>query len=264
MRKIRCLVAAVLAAGIVTVVAAQPGGGFGFGGGFGDTTMMVLTNAALQDELKLTDAQKAKFKEAATKQAEQVKKTMEGMKDKFADAQGDKEKMTELFTGMQKETAKITAEARKVVDAELTAEQKKRLKEIGVQMMGARVFSEPTEGKGGFGGTSEADKATMKAVADALKLTDDQKSKIKGLVDELNKDRASVRKDIFGETKGGFGKAPDPDKQKEFNTKSAKLTKETMGKIADVMDDTQKAAWKGLVGEPFDTSKLFQLPPKKD
>ena len=50
--------------------------------------------------------------------------------------------------------------------------------------------------------TSEADKATMKEVADTLKLTDDQKSKIKGYMEEYTKDRAAIRKDIFGEAKG--------------------------------------------------------------
>ena len=262
MRGIRCLVAAVLAAGIVTVVAAQPGGG-GFGFGQGDTTMLVLTNAALQEEVKVTDAQKTKFKELAEKQTEMYKKANEGMKEKFADAKGDQDKFKELFAGMQKENAKVAAEVKKLVEAELTADQKKRLKQISVQAMGIRVFSEPTEGKGGFGGTTEAQKAIMKDVAETLKLTDDQKSKIKGFVEEYNKDRASVQKDIFGDAKGKD--LFDADKRKELVTKTAKLSKETMDKIAGALDDTQKTAWKGLVGEPFDTTKLAPAPmPKKD
>ena len=260
MRGIRCLVAAVLAAGIVTVVAAQPGGGFGgFGGG--DTTMLVVTNTALQEEVKLTDAQKSKFKEIAEKQTEMYKKANEGMKEKFADAKGDKEKMTELFTGMQKENAKVSAEVKKLVEAELTAEQKKRLKQIGVQQMGVGVFGEPVEGKGGFGGTGEAQKAIMKEVAATLKLTDGQKSKIKGFLDEYTKDRAAVRKDIFGDAKGKD--LFDPEKGKEFAEKSGKLSAEVMGKIAEALDDTQKAAWKDTVGEPFDLTKLRPMIPKK-
>ena len=263
MRAIRCAVAAVLAAGIVTVVAAQPGGRQFGGGGQTDVNVLVLTNKALQEEIKITDAQKEKFKPVADKQTELNKKRGE----MFGKGKGgfDKDKMAEI----QEEGKKVAEEVKKVLDAELTSDQKKRLKQISVQVMSVAVFAEPREaktgGKGGFGGgQTEEQKATMKEVADTLKLTDAQKSKVKGLVEEYNKDRASIRTDIFGDTKGTKG-APDPDKTKEFNTKSAKLTTETMGKIAAELDDTQKTAWKGLVGEPFDTTKLAPAPmPKKD
>jgi Spy/CpxP family protein refolding chaperone len=266
MRGIRCLVAAVLAAGIVTVVAAQPGRQFG-GGGQQDVYTMVLTNTALQEELKVTDAQKEKFKGIAEKQKEATDKVRSDFKDKFADAKGDKDKSREVRTEMGKETAKISAEAHKALDAELTADQKKRLKQIGVQLMGVNVFADPeakTGGFGGFGGGfSDSQKATMKQVADALKLTDDQKSKIKGQVEEYTKDRDSIRKDVFGDSKFGKGNF-DAEKQKDFRTKSGKLSTETIGKISESLDENQKKAWKELTGEPFDTSKLFQPPPKKD
>lgn len=271
MRGIRCLVAAVLAAGIVTVVAAQPGrqpGGFGQGQ---DTYMLVLTNKALQEEVKVTDAQKEKFKAIAEKQKEGTDKIRADFKDKLTDAKGDKDKSKEVRTEMGKETSKISAETRKALDAELTTEQKTRLSQISVQVMGINAFADPeskmTGGFGGFGGGfggggfSDSQKATIKTVADTLKLTDAQKTKIKGLLEEYNKDRASIQKDIFGEKvgKGTF----DQEKQKDFRTKSAKLSTEVMGKIAETLDDTQKTAWKGLVGDAFDTSKLFQIP-KKD
>ena len=256
MRAIRCVLAAVLAAGIVTVVAAQPGRQQGGGGQ--DVSTLVFTNAALQEEIKVTAAQKEKFKPIAEKQAELNKKRTDmfkGGKDGF-----DKEKFTEL----QDEGKKLTEESKKVFDDVFTADQKKRLKQISVQTMGVGVFAEPVEakGKGGFGGQSEAAKATIKEVGETLKLTDAQKSKVKGIMEEFNKDRGAIRTDIFGE-KGGKG-AQDPEKQKDFATKSAKLSTEVMGKIADALDDTQKTAWKGLVGEPFDLAKLRPVAPKKD
>jgi len=266
MRAIRCALAAVLAAGIVTVVAAQPGGGRFGGGGQTDVNVLVLTNAALQDEIKVTAAQKEKFKPVAEKQAELNKKRGE-MFGKGGKGGFDKEKMTEL----QEEGKKVSEEVKKVLDAELTSDQKKRLKQISIQVMGVSVFAEPREGKGGGkggfgGGQSEEQKATIKEVAETLKFTDAQKTKIKGLVEEYNKDRASISTDVFGEKgKGGKGGAPDPEKTKEFATKTAKLSTEVMGKIAAELDDTQKTAWKGLVGEPFDTSKLAPAPmAKKD
>ena len=254
MRAIRCVLAAVLAAGIVTVVAAQPGRQQGGGGQ--DVSTLVFTNAALQEEIKVTAAQKEKFKPIAEKQADLNKKRADMFK---AGKDGfDKDK----FAEMQEEGKKLTEESKKVFDDVFTADQKKRLKQISVQTMGVGVFAEPVEakGKGGFGGQSEAAKATIKEVGETLKLTDAQKSKVKGIMEEFNKDRTAIRTDIFGE-KGGKG-ALDPEKLKDFATKSAKLSTEVMGKIADALDDTQKTAWKGMVGEPFDMAKL--RPMRKD
>lgn len=266
MRGIRCLVAALLAAGIVTMVAAQPGRQpGGFGGGGQDTFVLVLNNTALQEEVNVTDAQKEKFKSIVEKRTEMEKKL--GEKFNFKDAGKDKDKLKELFTEMGKERTKNSEEIRKLIDAELTAAQKKRLKQINVQVMGLSAFSDPDAKQGGGmgfggGGFSDSQKAIIKEVGEALKLTDTQKTKIKGLVDEYNKDRESIRKDIFGE-KGGKGSF-DQEKQKEFTTKSGKLSKETLGKIAEALDDTQKKAWTELVGEPFDTAKLRPMLPKKD
>ncbi|QJW99186.1 hypothetical protein [Frigoriglobus tundricola] len=268
MRGIRCVLAAVLAAGIVTVVAAQPGRQMGGFGGGQDTVTLVLTNKALQEEVKVTDEQKSKFKEIAAKQMEMGKKAMAGMKDKFEEAKGDKDKMKEVFEEMQKENSKTSAEIKKLLEAELTSEQKTRLHQIAVQVLGVDAFADPDAktgggfggGRGFGGGFSEAQKGIIKDVASALKLTDDQKSKIKSALSEYTKDRDAIRKDIFGESKkGGF----DQEKMKDFAEKSGKLSSETMDKIAEVLDDTQKTAWKGLVGAPFDTSKLRPTPPPK-
>ena len=255
MRAIRCALAAVLAAGIVTMVAAQPGGQRG-GGGVGDVNTLVFTNAALQEEIKVTAAQKEKLKPTADKYTELNKKRADmakAGKDGF-----DKDK----FAEMQEEGKKLAEDGKKVFDDVFTADQKKRLKQIGLQAMSVGVFAEPVEakGKGGFGGTSEAAKATMKEVGETLKLTDAQKSKVKGIMEEYTKDARAIRTDVFGE-KGGKG-AQDPEKQKDFTAKSAKLSTEVMGKIADALDDTQKTAWKGMVGEPFDMAKL--RPMRKD
>ncbi|MBP3956837.1 hypothetical protein J8F10_16305 [Gemmata sp. G18] len=253
MRAIRCLVAAVLAAGIVTVVAAQPGRG---GGGFGgqDVTTLVLTNAALQEEIKVTDAQKEKFKPAVEKQTEMNKEFAGAFKGGF-----DKDKFTEL----NEKRTKVSEEVKKVVDETLTADQKKRLKQISIQVMNFTVFNDPeAKGKGkGFGGTTEAQKAVMKDVAEALKLSDAQKSTVKGLVDEFNKESRELFAEAGG---GGKGKQIDPEKFEAANKKVDKLRKETWAKIEEALDGTQKTAWKGLVGEPFDTAKLRPTFPKKD
>lgn len=259
MRAIRCLVAAVLAAGIVTVVAAQqPGGGRG---GNQDVNTLVFTNAALQEELKVTDAQKTKMKPVADKQAEITK----ALRDAFGGGKFDKDKLTEL----NEKRTKVAEEAKKVADETLTDAQKKRLHQIAIQVMSFNVFNDPEAkgGKGGFGGATDAQKAIMKEVGDALKLSDKQKSTVKGVVDDFNKERGDINKEA-GITGGGFGmkggKAPDQEKVDAANKKIDKLRKDSWTKIEESLEATQKTAWKGLVGDAFDTSKLNPPVMKKD
>jgi Spy/CpxP family protein refolding chaperone len=264
MRAIRCVMAGLLAAAIVTAVAAQPGGGFGLGGfGGGDLTTLVVTNTALQDELKVTEAQKTKLKPAADKQSD----LMKSMKDAFSGGKFDKD----AFTEMREKGQKVNDEVKKIVEDTLTADQKKRLKQISVQQMQFNVFNDPdakAEGKGGKGGgfrmpVSEAQKAIMKEVGDAMKLTDKQKGAIKGVVDEFNKDSRELFAELGGGGKGGFGKI-DPDKLEGVNKKIDRLRKEAWEKVDEQLTSAQRTAWKGMVGEPFDLAKLRPVMPKKD
>jgi hypothetical protein len=250
------MLAAFLAAGIVTVVAAQPGTG-GFGRGGGDVETLVFTNAALQEELKITDAQKDKFKPVSTKLADLSKKRSE-MFGKGGKGGFDKEKFAEL----QEEGKKVGEEAKKVRDEVLTADQKKRLKQIGIQVQGFNVFNDPeAKTKGGFGGPTEAQKATMKEVQDALKLSESQLKSVRGAITDFNKERQEINKEA-GIT---FGKQPDPEKKAAADKKIDKSRKEAWVKIEEALDATQKTAWKGLVGDAFDTTKLAPAPaPKKD
>src|SRR5260221_9798838 len=109
MRVSRFLAAGLFVVAAVLVVEAQPpGGGFGFGQQSLYTT--VLSNKALQEELKVTDAQKEKFKALAEKNTEAKKKVGESYKEKFADAGMDKDKLTDVFKSMQKENQKVDEE----------------------------------------------------------------------------------------------------------------------------------------------------------
>jgi hypothetical protein len=249
--------AAVLAAGIVTVVAAQPGGGFrGFNQ---DLHVLVYTNTALQEELKITPAQKEKLKPSADKLAAVAKTRDELFSKGFKNIDKDK------FMEWAEENKKVTEDARKLSDEVLTAAQKKRLKQIDIQQMSFTVFNDPdAKGGKGFGfGTSEEHKAIMKEVQEALKLTDAQKSSIKTIVGDFNKER----QEIFAEAglgKGGKGgKNFDAEKFAAANKKVEKARKEYWGKIEEALDDTQKKTWKELVGDAFDTSKLQPPPPAK-
>lgn len=234
MRASRFLAVALFVAGAVLVVEAQQprrGGGFGFRS---DPTTLVVSNKALQEELRLTDAQKEKFKAVADKQAEQMKKAFAA----FKDADGDQDKLKDIRAENQKEQEKINEEIKKTVDDTLTADQKKRLQQIGRQAQGVRAF-------------------TNEEVAADLKLSDDQKTKIKGIVDEYNKDVREIGG--FG-GKGGFKKGDfDKEKLAENQKKREKLARAAVADIEDVLTADQRKQWKEMTGAPFDTTKLFQF-----
>ncbi|MCI0703700.1 MAG: hypothetical protein L0241_21700 [Planctomycetia bacterium] len=199
---------AFLAAVIVTVAGAQPGG-FRFGPI--DPTLAVIDNAALQEELKVTAAQKDKFKGVVEKRTELTKKRTELFAKGFKDI--DKDALTKL----NEDSTKLNEEIKKVVEGTLNADQKKRLKQINVQVMGLNVFADPdTKGGGGFGGKdrpafNDAQKATIKEVNEALKLSETQTKSFRGIVTEFNKDQRDILKEV------GFGKKADPDKRAEAN-----------------------------------------------
>lgn len=185
----------------------------------------VATNKDLQADLKVTDAQKEKFKDPAAKLAEVTKK----MTDLRAGGQPDREKMTEV----RAEQTKVNEEVTKVVTEALTAEQKARVKQIEVQAMGARAF---------------ANEDVLKALA----LTDDQKAKVKEITDAA---QMEMREAGGGRPQQGAAR-PDAAALAEQAKKRAEITGKAMEKAAAVLTDDQKKAWKELTGEKFDTSKL--------
>jgi Spy/CpxP family protein refolding chaperone len=203
MRSTRTTLLALSAAALLAspAFAQPPGGGRGGmqrgGGGLG----MLLGNASVQEELKLDDKQKEKIKEFAAKQRE----AQQGLRDLDQDER--RAKMAE----MNKHAEAFAKEV-------LTADQNKRMKQIVIQSAGLRAFS-------------------MEDVAKELKLTDDQKEKIKTLNDDLQKD---VRELFQG---GG-----DPQENMQ---KVQSLNKEFMTKAAGVLTDEQKKHWTEMTGKPF-------------
>jgi Spy/CpxP family protein refolding chaperone len=222
MRASRWIMVALFVVGAVVVVEAQqPRQG---GGGFGGVNVYTaaLTNKDLQTELKVTDEQKEKFKAVKEKADENSKKGF-GL---FKDAGKDEDKQKEA----RAEFAKIGAENRKLVEEVLTPDQKKRLAQIDVQAKGLRAFSD-------------------EKIAKELGITDGQTSKIKGIMEEYGKDTKGL---FGGGGKGGF----DKEKAAENAAKRTKLTKAAFADIDETLTADQKAKWKEMTGEPFDTTKL--------
>jgi hypothetical protein len=139
-----------------------------------------------------------------------------------------------------KETFKEELEApTKEMEKILKPEQMTRLKQIARQQGGPGAYLKPEN------------------VTD-LKITDEQKKKIKEINDELQKDTQELRRGAGG-GKGGFGPLPP-----ETREKIAALTKEANEKAGEALTSEQKTKWKELIGEPYTVSFEFRRPPKKD
>lgn len=117
--------------------------------------------------------------------------------------------------------AELGKEAEKDVEKFLKPEQMKRLKQIGLQLQGNRALSSDT-------------------VQKQLGITDEQKEKFNKISEE---NREAFRKSFQQ------GQRPDFEKMREMQKASEE-------KYQGILTSEQKAKWKELVGEPFDTSKL--------
>jgi hypothetical protein len=78
--------------------------------------------------------------------------------------------------------------------------------------------------------------------------------------EEYTKESGELRREYGlgggGAPGGGGGARPDPEKLAEYNKKAKVLREEAQEKIEKVLSADQKKTWSGLIGTPFDTSKL--------
>jgi len=190
---------------------AQRQPGFGRGGS-------LLTNKSVQEELKLNDDQKKKVEEVAKKMGEMIREKTKDFK---------QEDFREKFPAVMKEVNEAVA---KDLSGVLKDDQSKRYKQIQLQQMGIRAFSNEDTTK-------------------ALKLTDEQKKDITALIEENGKQITEKTKDL---TRQDFAKRREISQQ---------VSKETMGKIATKLTSDQKKTWKDLVGEPFEIKFERPRPP---
>ena len=191
--------------GLVAIVtfnanAQRPGGGFG-GGGFG-----LLMNKGVQEELKLTDEQKEKIQAVGT----ELGKGGFGFK---------KDQTKEEREKAAKERIEKTNKA--VADI-LKPDQAKRFKQIERQQDVLVTLN------------------TDEEVVKEIKLTDEQKDKLKGIRDDMTKEMSG----LFGKGKGGDFK----EAFEKMNT----LRKESKEKALKVLTADQTAKWKEITGAPFE------------
>jgi len=193
-----------------------PGGG-GFGGGFGGGAGMLLSNKGVQKEINATDEQAKKLDALAEETRDKARAEGEKLKD------ATKEERREKF---QAYAAESNAELHKSLTAILKPEQVKRFHQIQTQAAGVQAFSTPR-------------------VQAALKLTDDQKTKIREIGTETMREANEAR-----ESAG--------DDRAAARTKITALRKDALTKVQALLSDDQKASWKELTGEPYEVQ--FERP----
>lgn len=222
------LCAVVLAA---TTVLAQGKPGGGRGGRGGSPMSGMIGNEAVQKELGLEKADADKLVEA-------LNKVSADLRDERPDFQ-DRE-------GMAAWNKKVTDGQIKVLTGGLKADQMKRFKQIQLQQ---RLSGGAMALFAGFGGGAPGGPAVFQdpEIEKALSITDDQKSAIKDILADYNKD--------MGELRGGFKPGGGGDVQ-EAMKKMQGLQKETMTSVMKKLTAEQKKSLEELKGKEFDVSVL--------
>jgi Spy/CpxP family protein refolding chaperone len=198
--------ALVATAALASSALAQRGGGFGRGGGGGAN---MLRMPEVQAELKLTDDQKTKVTDAMAKLREQRQNAGQDFQSLSQDER-------------QKLMAQRRAEDDKALADVLNADQMKRYHQLQLQQQGLSSVAQD------------------KALADELKITDDQKTKIQTIAD----DQRNAMRELFQSAGGGGDRQAMMQKMQD-------LRKQTDEKIAAVLTDDQKSKWKDMIGTPF-------------
>jgi hypothetical protein len=222
----------VLAIGAVLAATgpASAQGRRGLGGMFGGGMLggaaggiQLLSNASVQEELKLTDEQKDKLRNFAQLQQAKVQERIQQVMQDLAGG-GD---FQTIGAKIREEMTKFNAEAMKEVAPILKAEQLKRFKEIDLQQSGFQAFT------------------TNDEVQKSLKLTDEQKTKYKKLADELQQDVTDLMQGAFG---GGRGFGNNPEMQQKLQA----LNKQYNDKAKEMLTADQRKTYQDMLGKAFE------------
>jgi Spy/CpxP family protein refolding chaperone len=203
MRKLtRWMAAVAVLAAATTAVSAQPQGGRR-PMSLGPSPLQLLGQKSVQEELKMTDDQTKSVGELSQKQL----RGLAGLQDL------DPEEREKKFSEMRKEAEKNISEI-------LKPEQAKRLNQIYLQQQGAQAFERPE-------------------VVKDLKITDEQKAKIKDMREAAEKEIRS------GNRPGGGDRMEVRRRMQEMNRTAGEKI------VSTVLTEEQKTKWKEMAGAPF-------------
>jgi len=188
-------------------------GGFGGWGGGNGTDIMLLLNDEIRSEIDLVDDQAEKLRALMDKQREEMRTMFQGIQGNPGANETDEQRQAR-FNEMREKMQQRMTELQKDIDGILLPHQSKRIKQISRQMR----LRNPQTG------------INNDQLAEELKLTDEQKEKLKAKAEEV---------------------------QKKLAEKISKVRKDAEDDILSVLTVEQRAEFKEMVGEPFDTQRIF-------
>jgi hypothetical protein len=212
---------------------------------------VLLGFEAVQDELKITDAQKKE--QTAIEQADRQKFLKARREAK------DLAKFRETRDALYKESEAATL-------ATLKPEQRERLDQIQIQAQGPLAFDRRDRGSWGFVGLP---------LSERLKLTEDQAKRVRMIFEEGEKEiEKAASFPIAIDTKSGpptmesirkLVETPEFQTAKEKASKAGRdASTSVIHRIEEVLTDEQRTAYHKLLGKPFDLSKLRGNGPQTD
>jgi Spy/CpxP family protein refolding chaperone len=214
-----------------------PRGGFDAAGGGGrglNSPLMLLRSEQVQQELKLSEAQKTRLQELNEKIRAEMRERFSGTNEQSREER--RARMEQMREQMQKEAETRAAETFKQVAEILEPEQLKRLKQIQLQQEGPAALRRAE-------------------VAEAIGLTAEQKAQLDKLATETEEATRKLR-----EGTENLSREQRRERFDELRQKSQEL-RDQFGKNAmALLQPEQKQKLAELFGEPFelDRSQLFQ------
>jgi len=180
-------------------------------GGYGGGAAGFLMAPNVQKDLNLTDAQVKKVQETLREIRERHQTDYSALRDASPDVR---------WTKMATLNEMVGDEVKKALS--FCAEQSKRYAQISLQAHGLQAFANTT-------------------VEEQLKLTNDQKSKIREIVEAT-----------WSSFAGAINKDASEQERTDARNKRAATQKQNMTKVQGLLTDDQKKAWKELTGEPIE------------
>lgn len=268
-----------------SLAAAQGPGGFGGGwGGNRNNPSQLLQAGVVQDELKLTDKQKAIIKQlaettekkktqvrdAVTKEATAAVVAQAAEAAALAEANGETPTPANTNNGNNgnngggrnnrggnQAVRQVVTQAMDALQVEieaaflkpLDAKQKARIKQISLQAEGVAALQKDE-------------------VIDKVGLSEEQVAAVQAVRDELRNNQRQLMGQLFNNNGGGGGPGggrPDPAmfqtpefqaKLKQVEGDQKKLTSSSMSMALKALTSGQRTIFKKMLGEPFDVSQV--------
>jgi Spy/CpxP family protein refolding chaperone len=216
--------------------------GNGLSSGYASHNLTALVQKAVQRELKLTDEQRKKVRSLEGKHQRDLRRLMpQNPLAAFNDPAGTMQTLQDAPAKIQQ----LGKEVDEAINRILTVAQGQRLREISLQMRGGHALSDPD-------------------VAEALKLTKDQKDKLQEIRQEAMKEMQKIGLQAMGDTvRGGLNPAAFQKISEQTATKMKELWNDLGDRLLEVLTSEQKGEWKKLTGEPFKSASPEQRRSRK-